>query len=54
MRPFEDLPPNWQNRIRASTAKAPPLSTRQRERVQGLLRGVAPPEEPDEPNGAGE
>ena len=54
MRAFEDLPPAWQDRIRTKAAKAPPLSTRQRSRVQSLLRGVAAPEEPDEATGAGE
>ena len=54
MRDFEDLPREWQDRIRANTAQAPPLSTRQRERLQTLLRGADPPEELDEPSGAGE
>lgn len=53
MRAFEELPPDWQERIRALAAQAPPLSTRQRERVQILFSAVDPTEEPDQP-GAGD
>jgi hypothetical protein len=39
MRDFEDLPPDWQQGINESVDAAPPLSDRQRERLQLLLRG---------------
>jgi hypothetical protein len=37
-KPFEDLPPDEQAKIRELVATAPPLSTRQRERLEMLFR----------------
>jgi hypothetical protein len=42
MREYEDLPPDWRQRIRDSVDAAPQFSERQRERLQLLLRGAAP------------
>lgn len=38
MRDFDDLPPDWRERINESVDAAPPLTDRQRERLQLLLR----------------
>jgi hypothetical protein len=41
MRDFDDLPPEWQQRIDDSVDRAPPLTDRQRERLEMLFRGGA-------------
>jgi hypothetical protein len=49
VRAFEDLPRDWQDRIRALAAQAPPLSTRQRERLQILFSAADLAVDPNEP-----
>jgi hypothetical protein len=39
MRPLADLPPAWQAKIAELVATAPPLSPRQKERLELLFRG---------------
>jgi hypothetical protein len=39
MRPLADLPPEWQAKIAELVATAPPLSSRQKERLELLFRG---------------
>jgi hypothetical protein len=42
MREFDDLPPDWRQRIDESVDAAPPLTPRQRERLELLFRGGEP------------
>ena len=49
MRDFEDLPPDWQQRITESVEAAPPLTDRRRERLQLLFRGGEAEAEVDAP-----
>ena len=39
VREFDDLPPDWRQRIDESVDAAPPLTDRQRERLEMLFRG---------------